>query len=487
MDVTIIAIGYLAIKAMKIEHIDVSKTLDNARKLLEEDKNISPALKSMFEILLVIIALLTNRFNLNSRNSSKPPSDDPNREKKSKKNSLGNKPGGQKGHAGKNLRPVENPDEIKNIPLDKSTLPKGKYNDAGYTARQVINILISRHVIEYRAQILEDANGFQYVAPFPAYVTRPVQYGQDLKAHSVYLSQFQLLPYNRIDDYFSEEINVPISPGSIFNFNKEAYTILEKFDGIAKLNLIAAAVLNVDETGINVNGKKAWLHVTANNKWTYFFPHEKRGSIAMNDIGIIPNFKGILCHDHWKPYYVYQCLHSLCNAHHIRELQRAFEQDKQQWALDMKTLLLEINSATKNSGGKLEEGIAKKYYDKYKAIIDEGEIECSPPAPRADDKKKRGRIKKSKSRNLLERLSDFINDTLRFMDDIDVPFTNNLAENNLRMTKVQQKISGCFRSMEGAYIFCRIRSYISTCRKHGITIPEALKMLFRGEMPAFMR
>lgn len=249
---------------------------------------------------------------------------------------------------------------------------------------------------------------------------------------------------------------------------------------------IAAVVLNVDETGINVNGKKAWLHVTANDKWTYFFPHEKRGRIAMDDIGIIANFTGVLCHDHWKAYYVYQCLHSLCNAHHIRELQRAFEQDKQQWAFDMKTLLLEINSETKNVGGKLEEGISKKYYDQYNVIIAAGGIECPPPAPLAEGKKKKGRIKKSKSRNLLERLSNFINDTLRFMDDIDVPFTNNLAENNLRMTKVQQKISGCFRSMEGAYIFCRIRSYISTCRKHGISVPEALRMLFRGEMPAFM-
>jgi transposase len=264
---------------------------------------------------------------------------------------------------------------------------------------------------------------------------------------------------------------------------------LEKFDSMAKLNLIAAAVLNVDETGINVDGKKAWLHVTANDKWTYFFPHEKRGTIAMNDIGILPNFKGTLCHDHWKPYYTYHCLHSLCNAHHIRELQRAFEQDKQQWAFDMKTLLLEINNETKKGGHKLEKGAAEKYYERYNAIIAAGEIECPLPlvSPAVNCKKKRGKIKKPKSRNLLERLSNFVNDVLRFMEDVDVPFTNNLAENNLRMTKVQQKISGCFRSMEGAYIFCRIRSYISTCRKHGIPVPEALKMLFRGETPAFLQ
>ena len=141
---------------MKIEHIDINKTLDDAKKLLEDDKTISPALKSMFGVLILIITLLMNRFNLNSKNSSKPPSDDPNREKKKKKNPLGTKPGGQVGRIGKNLRPVENPDEIAVLSVDKSTLPKGKYHDAGYSARQVINIRISRHVIEYRAQILED-------------------------------------------------------------------------------------------------------------------------------------------------------------------------------------------------------------------------------------------------------------------------------------------------------------------------------------------
>ena len=214
--------------AMKIEHIDINKTLEDARALLANEKNISPAFKSVIEVLFLVITLLMNRFNLNSKNSSKPPSDDQNRNKKSKKIDAGKKPGGQNGHIGKNLQPVENPDEITVIPIDKRTLPKGKYRDAGYDARQVIDIRISRFVIEYRAQIIEDQNGNQFVAPFPAYVTRPVQYGHDLKSHTVYLSQFQLLPYNRIDDYFSKEINVPISSGSNFNFNKEAYNPFRK-------------------------------------------------------------------------------------------------------------------------------------------------------------------------------------------------------------------------------------------------------------------
>ncbi len=406
---------------MKIENIDVNKTLDSARKLLEEDKNISPSLRAVFEVLLVIITLFMNRFNLNSKNSSKPPSKDPNREKRSKENLLGKKPGGQKGHAGNNLRPVENPDEIIIIPVDKKVLPKGEYQDVGYDVRQVINI-------------------------------------------------------------------ISVSSGSIFNFNKEAYNLLERFDGTVKLKLIAAAVMHVDETGINVNGKNAWIHLAANELWTYFFPHKKRGSIAMDEIGILPLFQGTLIHDHWKPYFIYQCIHALCNAHHLRELQRAYEQDNQKWALDMRVLLIEINNATKDADGSLPGNIANEYCEKYRAIIAAGELECPPSEAKqiVNGKKKRGRIKKSRARNLLERLASFEKDTLRFMEDVDVPFTNNLAENNIRMTKVQQKISGCFRSMEGAYIFCRVRSYISTCRKHGMPVTTALKMLFKGEMPDFM-
>ncbi len=471
---------------MKIESIDITQTLESARKLLLEEVTISPVLKSMVELMIVIITLLSNRLNLNSRNSSKPPSTDKNRKKENKKTTEGKKPGGQIGHVGKNLTPVENPDEIQRIALDKRTLPKDQYHDAGYDMRQVINIKISRHVIEYRAQILENEAGVRFVAPFPSGVTRPVQYGQSFKAHSVYLSQFQLIPYNRIEDYFSQEIKVPVSAGSIYNFNKEAYDLLEKFDVIVKGKLIAASVLHVDETGINVNAKIAWLHVTANELWTHFYPHEKRGSIAMDAIGILKDFMGTLCHDHWKPYFIYQCIHALCNAHHLRELQRAFEQDGQAWALLMKALLIEINQVNKTAGGVLSEALANEYCEKYRAIIAQGEIECPPPqAP--PGKQKRGRLKRSKSRNLLERLATFEEDTLRFMKDVDVPFTNNLAENNIRMTKVQQKISGCFRSMDGAYIFCRIRGYLSTCRKHGLAATDALNTLFNGEMPDFVR
>lgn len=471
---------------MKADDIDVNKTIEKARALLEEEKNTSPAIKAMMEVLFLIITILMNRLGLNSKNSSKPPATDPNRNKKPKGKST-NKPGGQLGHEGNNLSPVKNPDEIINVTIDKRTLPKGAYSPDGYDARQVIHIRISRHVIEYRAEILKDAEGNQWVAPFPESVTRPVQYGQDLKAHSVYLSQWQLLPYNRIEDYFRHEVNIPISQGTLFRFNQEAYELLKKFEQWVKYKLTHSSLLHVDETGINVNGKLKWLHVTANGQWTHFYPHDKRGNEATNEIDILPHFKGRLCHDHWKPYFIYQCAHGLCNAHHLRELERAFEQDKQLWAKRMKELLLEMNTVTQEAGGKVSEETLEEYCKRYREILEKGKEECPLPAPEVlPSGKIRKRVKKSKARNLLERLINFEKETLLFMEELDVPFTNNLAENNIRMTKVHRKISGCFRSMEGARYFCRIRSYLSTCRKNGISATEALQTLFEGKMLEFM-
>ena len=159
-------------------------------------------------------------------------------------------------------------------------------------------------------------------------MTRPVQYGSNLKAHSVYMSQFQLLPYNRIQDHFNDQMNIAISPGTLYNINQQAYWLLARFEAIAINQLASAALLHADETSINVDGKRIWLHSASNHAWTHFYPHTKRGTDAMNEIGILPKFKGILCHDHWKPYYTYPCIHALCNAHHLRELERAWDQDK---------------------------------------------------------------------------------------------------------------------------------------------------------------
>jgi transposase len=259
---------------------------------------------------------------------------------------------------------------------------------------------------------------------------------------------------------------------------------LELFEELVKKKLIKADLLNVDETGINIGGKCHWLHTAGNEQWTLFFPHAKRGLIAMEAMGVLPYFRGILCHDHWKPYFHFDCLHSLCNAHHERELDRAFEHDGQTWAKDMKALLGEIKTAVDKAGGCLSEREVEQYRHRYREVLAVGDLEC--PAPVKVNPGTRGRVAKSKSRNLLERLRDYEVETLRFMTDKPVPFTNNQGENDIRMTKVQQKISGCFRSFEGAQIFCRVRSYLSTCRKHGMPPTAALQTLFSRKLPEFI-
>jgi len=188
---------------------------------------------------------------------------------------------------------------------------------------------------------------------------------------------------------------------------------------------------------------------------------------------------GRLGHDHWKTYFQFDCIHFLCNAHHLRELEHAWVQDGQWWAMKTQLLLLKIHDATNQAGGGLDEAAAKSFRSRYRNILTRGHSEC-PPAVSNNASAKRAA--QSKSRNLLDRLRHFEAETLRFMTDPLVPFTNNQCENDLRMTKVQQKISGCFRSFEGAQIFCRVRSYLSTCRKHDIQTTEALQALFEGRL-----
>ncbi|MDG5996537.1 MAG: IS66 family transposase [Candidatus Brocadia sp.] len=470
---------------MTIENIDIDATLRKVEKLLSEEKGLSPAIRSMIELLVLVITLLVGRLNRNSRNSSKPPASDPNRTRKSRAKGE-RKAGGQEGHDGVTLKKVANPDKVEVIKVDRRKYPSGKYRLIGYESRQVFDMKISRVVTEYRAEIVEDAEGSRFVASFPEGVTKAVQYGPDLKAHAVYMSQYQLIPYKRIQEYFEEQMGIPLSEGSLYNFNKDAYESLEAFEGKTKEELVKSEVLQADETSINKNGDRYWLHSASNSLWTHFFPHERRGTEAMDSIGILPQFRGILCHDHLKAYYTYtRCTHALCNAHHLRELEGVWEEDKKQpWAKEMKALLEEINRAVKDAGGLLENGESEKYRQRYRGILQNAEAE-SPPPDETNRKGKRGRVKRTKARNLLERLREYEGDVLRFMDNKNVPFTNNLAENDIRMTKVQQKISGCFRSLDGAKIFCLIRSYLSTCRKQGVNLSQALRMVFRGKLPDF--
>jgi transposase len=472
---------------VSINDINITETIAKVEKTLREDKRVPVEFSSLVELLLVIVKLLVDKVGLNSRNSSKPPSQDPNRPRGRKRKTGGTKrkPGGQPGHKGAYLKPVKNPDDIETIDLDRKKLPPGRYTHVGYEKRQVIDIVVSRKVTEYQAEVVKNERGTEFVADFPEGVTRPVQYGAAFKAKAVYMSVAQLIPVERVEDYFRSQCGIEVSTGSICNFNKQAFDVLEHFEKAARRHLIASDLLHNDETGINVKGKLRWLHSASNEKWSLFFPHDKRGTEAMEAMGILPHFKGIAVHDHWKPYLRFDCEHALCNAHHLRELERAWEQDGQRWAKNMKRLLLKMKGSVDKNGGKLSKKKAAQYLTRYRSLLYRANKEC--PEPKITGLRKRGRPKKSRARNLLERLRDYETEVLRFMTDPRVPFTNNLSERDIRMTKVQQKISGCFRSPQGAKIFCRIRSYLITCRKRGIEPAEALRLLFTGKLPNFAR
>ena len=239
---------------MTIDNINIESTLKNAEKIIAEDKGLSPATKSLLEILVLVITLMANRLNLNSKNSSKPPSTDPNRKKTDKKKK-GKKAGGQKGHVGETLEKVATPDKVKVISVDRSKLPDGKYTEVGHEIRQVFDIEILRIVTEYQAQVLEDASGKRFTAQFPKGVIKAVQYGESIKAHSVYMSQFQLTPYARVRDYFADQLGIPVSVGSIFNFNKEAFGLLERFDKIVREKLNGSPLVHADDSNSRIGSK----------------------------------------------------------------------------------------------------------------------------------------------------------------------------------------------------------------------------------------
>jgi len=428
----------------------------------------------------------------NSRNSSKPPSSDGfnpavGGTPKSLRLQGKRKPGGQKGHPGFTLKMVDKPDHTIIYPVDQCQRCGHRLADEipiDVERRQVFDIPpIQMEVTEHQAEIKHCSHcGHLNKATFPEQVKAPVQYGPRLKAIAVYLRQYQLLPYNRTRELFRDLFSIDLSEGTLTNITDTCSKLLKHpIDQILK-QIEQSSVVNFDETGSSVYGKRQWLHTASTPNLTYYEIHPKRGSHAMDQIGILPNFNGCAIHDFWKPYFKYDCNHGLCNAHHLRELIFLNEQHGQLWAKDMINCLINIKKAvdkTKTSTDTFFKEQIHKFEEQYQNILNKGYNE-NPLPKKKSTKKKRGRPKKSKARNLLERLDEHRKEVLAFMYDFKVPFDNNLAERDLRMAKVQQKISGTFRSQDGANAFCRIRSYISTTRKNAVNAIEAIVNAFAG-------
>lgn len=428
---------------------------------------------------------LEARLNKNSRNSSKPPSSDGLRKKpKNNRTSSGKRTGGQEGHEGNTLEKSEAPDVVKDLSPKQCECGRCLLGLEGTVRiRQVFELPEIKIVVtEYQVHEIECPDCHKvHVAKFPINVTQPVQYGENMQALMAYLTNYQLLPLERATEIISDIVGQNVSEGTFVNVNNRLYQKLEDTENSIKQQLIESPVVHFDETGVRCGNKTQWLHGASTEQLTHYAVHEKRGAVATKEIDILPRFNGTACHDHWKPYYTFNnCNHSECNAHNLRSLKSVYETYKCQWAESMASLLVEIKrriDTLKNEGQtEMETHEIAKYQSIYKDIIDKGKLECPIPVD-----EKTGKLKKNEAHRLLTKLEEYDIETLSFMYDFDIPFDNNLIERDIRMMKLRQKISGCFRGKESPKVFCRIRGYISTCRKNGQKVLDSLVKAVKGD------
>lgn len=450
-----------------------------------------------FEEALQVIADLVRRINelearlnKNSRNSSKPPSSDglakPPRTQ-SLRESSDRDPGGQPGHPGKHLALVDNPDEIIRHSADYcQQCHQSLKNVDGKTERRQIFDLppFELLVTEHQAEAKECPRcGHENRAKFPEAVSAVSSYGPRLQAMALYLMNQQFIPYERCREMFQDLFSLPLSAGTLWQITRRVDKKLAETYEKIKDQISQSRLAHFDETGMRVSGKGHWLHVASTELFTAYGLHTSRGQKGMDSLGVLPGFKGWAVHDHLKSYFDYaQCKHILCNAHHLRELLWISQQEPVSWAADMRLLLIEIykqvEEAKKAGKKKLSSRFIEQYEKRYHQIIKKGLCYHKTLVPLK--KRARGRRKQRPGKNLLDRLIKRQAETLMFMRDFAIPFTNNLAERDIRMNKVKEKISGCFRTMNGAQMFCRIRSYISTTRKQSGNVMEYLQLAVQG-------
>ena len=430
---------------------------------------------------------LESRLNLNSNNSGKPPSSDGYARKNlatSLRKKTQKKRGGQPGHKGKTLEQSSHPDHIEtHSPEFCSCCGRSLQNGTIFSIekRQIFDLPPppAIEIIEHRSQTMVCTHcGSKTSGVFPSYVTQPVQYGSRIKAYLSYLVHYQLIPYERAVEACFDLFGVSLSPGTIVNITHNLSDKLTRFQKVVKNALKFEPIIQNDETGVRVEGKLQWLHVNSTSQLTHYSIQKKRGTEGINEIGILSDFKGISVHDFWKPYLSYPCTHSFCCAHILRELIRVEEETKQTWAGKLIKLLIqakELKEDYHSDGIPIPPVMRNSLKSEYDELIQVGLDENPPPVKTVG---KKGRKKKTFSRNLLERLELHKEGVLRFIENQIVPFDNNLAERDIRMMKVKMKISGGFRDQSTAEAVTQIRSYISTIRKNGERVIEAITSAF---------
>ena len=436
------------------------------------------------EQLRAEIEKLRARLNTNSTNSNKPPSSSPFIKPKSLRIKTGRKPGGQPGHKGSTLKISQTPDVVVEHKIDTcSHCGCDIFMEAATVqqTRQIVDVQITPVVTEHYAMSKTcPVCGKVTTAAFPRGVDHYIQYGDTFSSIIICLSKGNYIPYERLSKISKDIFGIAVSSGTLVSIIHKCGKSLKDSMQYIKDQLKQAIVVHFDETGNRVKGENEWLHSAGNEKYTYIKTHAKRGSAATDDIGIFPEFEDTAIHDFWKSYYNYTlCKHALCNAHILRELNRISENFSQTWPKQMKKLLVDIKQSVETAGGALTPPETTAYEVRYDEILSAGEKE-NPAKDTPKRRGKRGRIAKSKARNLLERMKNYKKDILKFMTDPAIPFDNNLAERDIRMSKLQQKISGGFRSDEGSQAFDNIRSYISTAAKQGVSMFESIHAAVSG-------
>ena len=461
---------------------DLTDELKQAREQHERDTAKIEALTKKVE------ELSKKAVKKDSHNSSKPPSSDGYRKPvpKSLREKSDRAVGGQKGHSGKGMEITREPDEVKtHLPSQCEGCPNAgtcSYTCAG--KRYVYDVEVTTKLTAYEilaANCPLEGNR-RIEGKFPEEASAPKQYGVHLRAFVGALSTAGYVSVDRIRQLLNG-LGVPISSGTIQNMISGIIKDAEPAGEFIREKIASFDVLNCDETGVNVEGKLHWLHCICNPMWSYFTIHKKRGSVAMDEIGILPGLDSCtLIHDFWSSYLKYSNVeHAFCNAHIERELVYAFETTHQKWAEQLKNLLSEMckrrNSLISSGTASYPAAELSIYLARYDEYIEEGLLQ-NPI--QIKQKGKRGRQKKGKIRCLLERLQNYKENILRFATDWSIPFTNNEAERSIRFTKVKTKVSGCFRTKTGAEGFASVMSYVSTAKKHGMFAYEALLSLLKG-------
>jgi len=453
--------------------------LTNRVQQLEEFEEENKILRHENSILKEENADLRARLNSNSSNSSKPPSSDGYKKKPAFPKTIGGKQGGQKGHKGQTLKQVKNPDKIvKCIPGDCSCGHEFKNTQIVLSeTRQVFDLPQSHlEVTEYQIHRATcPICGLTHKGAAPDGVNAPVQYGNNVKAYVVLLNVHFKLPFKKIQLLFNDLFGYSINESTVYSASQQCYKKLEGSEQIIKTRIAGSDVAHADETGLRVAGKLQWLHTATSSLYTYLFVHGKRGGIALkSDKSILGKITGWLVHDCWSSYFGFMKLkHAICGAHILRELEGLVESGQSKWAKIFKSFLMSVYEMPFDERIKRRKLIESR----YNLICDIGER--SEPPPRKAPKKK-GRYKRTKGRNLVERLIREKDAILAFAFNKQVPFTNNLAERDIRPAKVKQKISNCFRTFAGAEIYARIEGFVSTSRKNNRNVFSELCTTFEG-------